>query len=144
MKRVGWWRTLAICVALALGACSATSPAGKAVVSTVAFTTEDLTAAKKLSAAAGDPDHGDECVSWLIAQQPAIQAALAPATPATVSGVFSALEASNLAANTVRAGISPALRSAAESNCGPYFMNLSGSLNALLLKVGLSALPIVP
>ena len=125
-----------------LAACSATSPAGKAVIKTVSFTEADLTNATAISKAAGDVDHGVECFTWMNSELPALQAALAPATPATVSGVFSALEAANVANNSVQAGIPPALKAAAEVNCGPYFLNVEGGINALLLKAGAAALPI--
>lgn len=127
-------------LALLMVGCAANTPVGKAVVKTVTFTTEDLTNAEAISKANGDLDHGVECYGWLISEQPAIQAALAPPASAPVSGVFSTLESTNVGVNTVQTGISPALKSAFEANCGPYIANIAGGINFLMLKAGETAL----
>lgn len=129
-------RYIPLLVATLLAGCAASSPVGQAVTKTVTFTVADLQNAAAISKAAGDVDHGVECFTWMAAEMPAIQAALAPTAPASVTGVFSALEQANIATNTVSAGIPPALKLAAEVNCGPYVMNLAGGINYLLIKAG--------
>ena len=140
---------IALTAAIALAGCAATSPAGQAATKTVAFTSADLTNAMAISQAAGDVDHGVECFHWMNTELPTIQAELAPATPATVTGAFSALETATVAVGAVQTGITPALRSAAENACGPYVMYLQGGLVFLIQKAaavapGVSTLLPVP
>lgn len=140
---------------LALAACSPTSPAGQAVVQTVALTSADLTAAQAafVSAEPSDPFAvlGASCFGWMNTQLPSIQAALAPtggiSAPPAGAGAFTlfadgtiALDAGKNAVGQVTGTLPVALEVGFDQNCGPYVSHVVGNINWLLQQVGAKAL----
>ena len=130
-------RYLPILLPIFLAACGANTLLGNVSTQINTVTVADLKNAIVMANAAVPPDtEAVTCFTWMEGQLPTIQAALTPANPASVGGVFSAFEAAHIGVNVEQGGLPASLKQGFDTSCGPYVANVIGGINGLMMQVG--------